>query len=264
MSTTTNIRPVIRFVTVVLATLFLLSCALNFGAKVPVGFAQLSFSAPSSSVAEFEIVIGVILLAAAAVSRLYPYAGSYLLASVGITEGLLSPSVQGLARNLHESMIPFAVCGWILLALETLSVYKSRAVGNRGGERRELITALQFFDGGLVTLGGLGYANSATYPEGTALGLIHLLVGLTGVFAGYAFLQRKAYSRRFLVATNGVTIAYSAFSEAAAEIYALMAPGIGDALIGTIIAIVVSIAIICLLVSNKPPGQGDALPDDDD
>ena len=95
-------------------------------------------------------------------------------------------------------------------------------------------------------MGGLGYASSATYPVGTALGAIHLLVGLTALFAGYAFLRRKAYSRRFLFAINAVTIAYSAFSEAAAEIYALMTPGIGDALIGTIVAIVVSVAIIYL------------------
>ncbi|HEV2389205.1 MAG TPA: hypothetical protein VGS04_00625, partial [Nitrososphaerales archaeon] len=133
------------------------------------------------------------------------------------------------------------------------------AVRNGGGERRELVMALQFFDGGLVTLGGLGYAGSATYPVGTALGLVHLLVGLTAVFAGYAFLKRKAYSRRFLIAINGVTIAYSAFSEAAAEIYALMTPGIGDALIGTIVAIVVSIAIICLLASNGSLGGSLAL-----
>ncbi|MDA4132326.1 MAG: hypothetical protein OK454_04275, partial [Thaumarchaeota archaeon] len=166
----TNIRLIIRFVTVVLAALFLVSCVLNFGAKIPLGFAQLSFSTPSTSIAEFEIVIGLVLLAAAAISRLYPYSGAYLLASVGIAEGLLSPSVHGFARNLHESMIPFAIGGLILLAVETRSVYKSRAVPSATGRRRELITALQFFDGGLVTLGGLGYASSATYPVGTGLG----------------------------------------------------------------------------------------------
>ena len=102
---------------------------------------------------------------------------------------------------------------------------------------------------------GLGYATSATYPVGTALGVVHLLVGLIGLFAGYAFLKRKAHSRRLLVAINGVTIAYSAFSESLAEVYALMTPGVGEALIGTIIAIVVSVAIIYLLVSNKSLGQ---------
>jgi hypothetical protein len=257
-----NIRQAVRVVTVILAALFLVSCVLNFGLKIPLGFAQLSFSTPSTSIAELEIVIGLVLLAAAAISRLYPYAGAYLLASVGIAEGLSSPSVQGLARNLHESMIPFAIGGWVLLALETRSAYKSRAA-SVGRANRELVTALRFFDGALVTLGGLGYASSATYPAGTALGVVHLLVGLTGLFAGYAFLKRKPYSRRLLLAINSVTIAYSAFSESLAEVYALMTPGIGDALIGTIIAIVVSITIIYLLASNKALGRSVARQLDD-
>jgi len=95
----TNIRQILRVVTVVLAALFLVSCVLNFGAKIPLAFAQLSFATPSMSIAEFEIVIGLVLLAAASISRLYPYAGAYLLASVGIAEGLLSPGVQGFAAT---------------------------------------------------------------------------------------------------------------------------------------------------------------------
>ena len=257
-----SVRQIIRVVTVVLAALFLVSCLLNFGAKIPLGVARLSFSAPSTSIAEFEVVIGLVLLVASGVSRLYPYAGAYLLASVGIAEGLLSPSVQGVARSLHESMIPFAVGGWVLLALETRRAYRSRTSTRGGEERRQLVTALQFFNGALVALGGLGYASSATYPVGTALGLIHLLVGLTALFAGYAFLKRRDYSRRLLIAINAVTIAYSAFSESAAELYALMTPGVGDALIGTIVAIVVSIAIICLLASS--PRASPAPPEEDE
>ncbi|MGH9920486.1 MAG: hypothetical protein ACRD6W_16650 [Nitrososphaerales archaeon] len=249
----TNVRSTVRVVTVILAALFLVSCALNFGAKVPLGITQLSFAAPSTSIAEFEIVIGLVLLIAAGLSRLYPYAGAYLFASVGTAEGLLSPGVQGFARSLHESMIPFAIGGWVLLAVETRRVYRSRTVARGGEERRQLVTALQFFNGALVTLGGLGYVSTATYPVGTALGLIHLLVGLVSLFAGYAFLKRTEYSRRLLFGINAVAIAYSAFSEAAAEIYALMTPGIGDALIGTIVAIVVSVAIIYMLASSKSP-----------
>jgi hypothetical protein len=249
-----NVRSTIRPVTVALAALFLVSCILNFGARITLGFALLSFSAPSTSIGEFEIVIGLVLLAAAAVSRLYPYAGAYLLASVGMAEGLASLSVQGFARSLHESMIPLAIAGWILLAVETRSAYKAR-VPSVNQMDRELVIALQFFDGALVTVGGLGYASSATYPVGTALGVIHLLVGLVGVFAGYAFFRRKTYSRRFLFAICGVTIAYSAFSETLAEVYALMTPGIGEALVGTIIAIFVGVAIIYLLVANKSLGR---------
>jgi len=253
---TSSTRQAVRAATIALSALFLLSCALNFGAKIP----PLTFSSPSASIAEFEVVIGLALLAAAVVSKLYPYAGAYLFASVGIAEGLLNPGVQGLARSLHETMVPLAIVGLVLLALETRSVHLSRAREAPSGERRELLTALQFFVGGLVTLGGVGYAKSATYPVGTALGVIHLVVGLTGLFAGYAFFKREPHSRRLLVAINLVTIIYSAFSESAAEIYALMPPGIGDALIGTIIAIVVSASIIYLLASSPSLGRTAARP----
>jgi hypothetical protein len=167
---TSNIRQILHVVTVVLAALFLVSCVLNLGAKVPLGFAQLSFSTPSTSIAEFEIVIGLVLLAAAVVARLYPYTGAYILATVGIAEGLLSPGVQGLARNLHKSMVPFAILGWVLLAIEARSSFRSRERTGTAKERRDLVTALQFFVGGLATLGGLGYASSATYPVGRPSG----------------------------------------------------------------------------------------------
>lgn len=240
-------RKAIRAATLLLAALFLLSSSLNFGAKIPLGLATLSFRTPVMSIAEFEVVIGLVLLAAAIVSRLYPYAGAYILATVGIAEGLLSPQVQGFARNLHETMVPVAIAGWALMAVETRGVLRSRAGKPDSGARRELVTALQFFVGALVTLGGLGYASSATYPVGTALGLVHLVVGLVGLYAGYSFLKRRRGSARLLLWINGVTIVYSAFSEGAAEAFALMTPGIGDALIGTIVAIIVSVVIIYLV-----------------
>jgi hypothetical protein len=244
----TSTRQTIRALTLLLAAQFLLSSALNFGAKIPLGLATLSFSTPTLSIAEFEVVIGLVLLAAGVVSRLYPYAGAYLLATVGIAEGLTSPGVQGLARNLHETMVPVAIAGWALMAVETRSVLKSRTGPPDSSQGRELLTALQFFVGGLVILGGLGYATTATYPVGTTLGLIHLAVGLGGLYAGYSFLKRRPGSARLLLWINGVTIVYSAFSEGAAEVYALMTPGIGDALIGTIVAIIVSAVIIHLVM----------------
>lgn len=199
------------------------------------------------------VAIGSMLLAAVAVAPLHTYAGAHLLGTVGILDGPLSSSVLGVARHLHESMTRFAIGAWIPLATETRSACKSRASSpSRTG--RELVTALQFFVGGLVTFGGFAYARGASYPVGTALVLAHLMVGLTGLFAGYAFLRRKAYSGRFLIAINCVTIAYSALSEGVAQIYALMPPGIDDALIGTIIAIVVSFAIIYLLKSADRAG----------
>ena len=83
-----------------------------------------------------------------------------------------------------------------------------------------------------------------------AFGLGHLAIGLTGLCAGYAFLRRKNWSWGFLIGINTVTIIYSTFAEALAEIYALLPPGINDALIGTIIAVIFSAVILYLLLVN--------------
>ncbi|HKW05762.1 MAG TPA: hypothetical protein VJN71_10720 [Nitrososphaerales archaeon] len=117
--------------------------------------------------------------------------------------------------------------------------------------RRDYITALQFFVGGLVTLGGAAFARFGTFPIGTALGILHLGVGLIGLFGGYAYLTRKSWSRTFLVWINTLTIIYSTFAEILAEVYAFLPRGINDAFVGTIVAIVVSPMIIYLVTSDR-------------
>jgi hypothetical protein len=250
----TKARSALRIVTLALAFLFLASACFNLGLDVPLGNSGIAFSSPSTSIAEFEVLIGAFLLASALVSSLYGYAGAYILAAVGIAEGLLSPAVQGEARTFHELMVPFAVFGISLMALEALSGYRSGAY--RDGESdRQLLIALQFFVGGLVTLGGLGFARTATFPYGTALGVLHLFVGLGGLVGGYSLLRRMAWSKPYVRWVNWITIAYSAFSEALAQGYALMPPGVGDALIGTIVAIIVSLVVIYLLPRAGSEGR---------
>ena len=246
-----KIRNIVRLVTLPLAALFLLSAALNLGAKIPLGEAALSFSVPSMSIAEFELVIGIVMLVAAALSSLYVYGGALLLAVVGIAEGLLSPGVQGLARDIHETMIPFAIAGWILVLADARASYNATGQHGASQRRQQIVTILQFFVGGLVTLGGAAYARGGVYPLGTILGLIHLCVGLVGLIGGYAFLRRKSWSREFLIAIDIVTAIYSTFSESAAQIYALLPPGINDSLIGTVVAIIACFVILFLLFSNK-------------
>jgi len=242
-----NTRSALQLVTVLTGALFIISAVMNFGFKIPLGFSELSFSSPSVSIAEFELVIGLALLIAAVFSRLYIYGGALLLAMVGITSGLASTEVQDLARSLHELMLPLAITGIILLAIESRTVYNSRTDRRTTTRDRQMIIVLQFFVGALVTFGGLAYARSGTFPYGAALGLIHLSVGLTGLFAFYTYVKNKPWSRTFLIIINAVTMAYSAFSESLAQIYSLLTPGINDSLIGTIIAIIVSGVIIYLL-----------------
>lgn len=231
---------------------------MNLGARVQIGTTELAFTSPSLSIAVFEVSIGVALLAAVVVSNLYLYGGAFLFTTIGITEGLLSTDVQGLARTIHETMVPFAVAGWILIALEANRVNRTERRQASVERKREIIVALQFFVGGLVTLGGAAYAAGGTYPLGTAVGLVHLSVGLSGLFAGYAFLRRTPWSRKFLIWANVATIFYSAFSESLAQIYALLPPGITDSLVGTIVAILVGGVIIYLL--QYPVGHGEMMP----
>jgi hypothetical protein len=116
-------------------------------------------------------------------------------------------------------------------------------------ERRSAIIALQFLVGGLVTVGGTLFAALAVNSFGTGLGLIHLSIGVIGILSGVAFLQAKPRSRSLLLAINAVTIAYSSFSESIVEIQSLLPSfaSIGS-LIGTVIAIIMSFAVIALLL----------------
>lgn len=242
---------IIRLLTVLLAALFIISAIMNLGFKIPLGFVELSFALPSSSIATFEVAIGVVLLVAAAFSNLYVYGGTYLFALVGIVEGLVSSDVQGLARSIHEVMIPFAVSGFALVLVEAQQAYKKAKSNPAPQKNREIVMALQFFVGGLVTFGGAAYAKNGTYPVGTALGLVHLAVGVSGLIGGYYFMRRMSWSTRFLIGTNSITIAYSAFSETLAQMYDYLTPGITDSLIGTIVAIVVSAVILRILTRRN-------------
>ena len=179
-----NILGTIRSVSVLLVFLFLVSAVMNLGFKIPLGFVFLSFSSPSASIAPFEVLIGLVLIVSAAFSKLYVYGGAYLLATVGIVEGLLSPGVQGLARSIHETIIPILLVGWVLLVLSARNAYRTKGPQTHTRRGREVITVLQFFVGALVTLGGAAYTVDGTRPVGTTLGVIHLAVGLAGLFGG--------------------------------------------------------------------------------
>ena len=233
------------------AFLFLLSAALNLGAKISLGSLSLTFSTPQASIADFEIAIAALLISAAVISRLYVYGAADILATAGIAEGLLSAAVQGNARILHLTMVPPILAGIALLAFETRIAYARRADRSQKAMNRQIITVLQFFTGGLVTLGGAAYAKFGVYPYGTILGSIHFLIGIISVFAGYAFVERKAWSRNLLIGTNLAVVLYSAFSETMAQVYSLLPPGINDSLIGTIIAIIVSAVILYLILTRQ-------------
>lgn len=128
-----------------------------------------------------------------------------------------------------------------------------RARRGWGGNNRSAIRALQFLVGGLVTFGGASFALFAVDSFGMELGLIHLAIGLVGLAAAILTLRGYApWLPGFLVAINGTTIAYSSLSESIAETESLL-PGFASigSLVGTLVAIVLSCAIIYLLFAPQ-------------
>ena len=113
------------------------------------------------------------------------------------------------------------------------------------------ITILQFLVGGLVTFGGFEFARNAVYPFGTALGLIHLSIGLAGLAIAFVMLRARSLNPRNLVlGINAITIAYSSLSESMVYIESLLGSVALDSLIGTIIAIVISLTVIYILLTS--------------
>ena len=110
------------------------------------------------------------------------------------------------------------------------------------------ITILQFLVGALVTMGGSLFAILTVNSFGMSLGLVHLSIGITGLFGGVIYLQARPWSRNFLFAINALTVAYSTFSESVVQIQSLLPSSSSTgSLIGTIIAIIMSCAILVLL-----------------
>jgi hypothetical protein len=115
--------------------------------------------------------------------------------------------------------------------------------------KRQLILALQFLTGSLVTFGGTAFALLAVNQLGTALGSIHLLIGLTGLSVGIFALRRHSLPRKLLLAANALTIVYSISSVSAAGILSLLpSSAFHDSLIGTAAAVIMSSIIIYLLL----------------
>ncbi|HET9981783.1 MAG TPA: hypothetical protein VFQ32_15140 [Ktedonobacterales bacterium] len=106
---------VLRAALIVDATVFLLAALLNFGAKIPLGFAELNFPLAVWQAGIGEAVIGLALLAAAITGRTTLAWVALGLSVVGIVFGLSSARVQGPAREIHIVLVPLAVVVFGLL-----------------------------------------------------------------------------------------------------------------------------------------------------
>lgn len=114
--------------------------------------------------------------------------------------------------------------------------------------KRQMIIALQFLIGSLVTFGGTAFALLAVNGLGITLGSIHLLIGLVGLFTGIFVATRKALPRNLLLGANLLTIVYSVSSVSVAGILSLLpSSAFHDSLIGTAAAVIMSSIVIYLL-----------------
>jgi hypothetical protein len=120
------------------------------------------------------------------------------------------------------------------------------------GTRRSAIIILQILVGSIVALGGFAFASFAIGQFGMALGIIHFSVGVTELITGFYMLRTRSALRRVLLATNGITIGYSTFSESLVQLDSLLPAGPSlDSMVGTIIAIAMSCVVIYYVWSSR-------------
>lgn len=110
-----RVMVILRTALLVDAAVFLSAALLNFGAKIPLGFAELDFPVPIWQAGTGEAVIGLALLAAAITGRTAMAWVAFGLSVAGIAFGLSSTRVQGPARDIHIILVPLAVVVFALL-----------------------------------------------------------------------------------------------------------------------------------------------------
>jgi hypothetical protein len=97
---------------------FVGAALLNWGVRVQLGFAELSFSPRVWQAGVGEAVIGLSVLAAALSGGPRLGWAAWSMSAAGIAFGLASPKVQGAARNIHVILVPLAFVVLVLLLRE--------------------------------------------------------------------------------------------------------------------------------------------------
>ncbi len=100
---------VLSAVNILDAVVFLVAAALNLGARIPLGVAQLSFPVAIWQAGVGEAAIGLVLLAAAATASPRLSWVAFGMSAIGILFGLSSARVQGPAREVHVLLVPLAM-----------------------------------------------------------------------------------------------------------------------------------------------------------
>lgn len=109
-----------------------------------------------------------------------------------------------------------------------------------------IIVILEIVVGGIVFLGGTALT---VFAMNKVLGIIHAGLGLFAFPVAYGIWKRDAWAWNAALGLNLLSIAYSIVSETIVISGVLLPPAdLQDSSIGTIVAVMISIAIVILLV----------------
>jgi len=139
--------------------------------------------------------------------------------------------------------------------------YESNAASSRpsstGVEKRNtnspfrvVPATLEFIVGAIILFGGAALVVLAGNLVDTTLGAVHMVLGLLAFPVGYGLLTGKSWSWAFALTLNTVSILFSAASEIVVVTSVSTTQVIVGSVGGTIVAILISLAIIYYL--RKP------------
>jgi hypothetical protein len=111
------------------------------------------------------------------------------------------------------------------------------------------IVVLEFVVAGIILFGG---TLLTVLSENKLLGSVHAFLGLLGFPVAYGLWIRKGWAAKSALALNIVSISYSSLSETIVVNSRLLGSGALEGSIGgTVISVIISLAIILLLVAKQ-------------
>jgi len=116
-----------------------------------------------------------------------------------------------------------------------------------------LLAVLELIVGGIVVLGGAALVYFSTDSTGTSLGIVHAILGLMALPAGYLLLTGNARARTLTLGVDAAIIAFSTASEIILSTASSLPSGpFADSVIGTAVAVLIAALIVYQLMRARP------------
>ena len=114
--------------------------------------------------------------------------------------------------------------------------------------RMSAIAILEMVVSGIVVLGGAALVYYSVDIAGKALGIIHAILGLIGISAGFLLWMKSGKAWTVTVWANVMIISFSIASEIVlSALNSLPSDQFVDSVIGTIVAVLISTTVIAML-----------------